>query len=259
MRTCELGRLTWKEAEEVYGENPMILIPIGAMEPHGLQLPLGTDYIVAQYVAKEAAQKCKNVLVAPTIPYGYCDSVKKVPGAMNIYPDTMKALLSDIIRNLHEHGTNKVIFVNNHRTNSLVIEWVARELRRELGMEFATFFPWGVIQSFSPSMYEDFAKVFGHGAEPETSVMHATWPEDVRMDLAVADQYGTKWGCPAKGPSTIEYQGIPIEVYLESSEITSTCTRGDPFAYDDARGKKMMDGVIDRLVKFINFFSEVGN
>lgn len=257
MRTCELGRLTWKEAEEVLAKKPIVLIPLGAVEPHGPQLPLGTDYIVAQHVAIEAANKCENVLVAPTIPYGYCDGVKSVPGAMCVYPDSLKAILTDIILNLHQHGVEKIVFVNNHRTNYVALEWLGRELRRELDIELATFFPWGVIQSFCPPMYDDFAKVFGHGGEPETSVMHANWPEDVRMDLAKADQYGTKWGCKSKGPSSIDYKGTPIEVYLESSEITSTGTKGDPFAYNDERGRKMMEEVINRLTDFLKFFATV--
>lgn len=257
MRTCELGRLTWKEAEEALARKPVVLIPIGAVEPHGPQLPLGTDYIVAHYVAVKAAEKCKDALVAPTIPYGYCDTVEDFPGAMSLDMNTLGAVIRDLVSNLAKHGVDKIVFVNNHRANSVALAYVARKLRKELGIEMATFFPWGVIQSFCPSMYQDFIKVFGHGAEPETSVMHAVWPEDVRMDLAEAGQYAPKWGIPTKGPSTLDFHGTPIEVYFDSSELTDSGTMGDPFAYSDERGRAMIEQAINRLAEFVEFFKGV--
>lgn len=257
MRTCELAKLTWKEVEEALAAKPIVLIPIGAVEPHGPQLPLGTDYMIAEYVALKAAEKSGNVLVTPTIPFGYCDAVEDVPGAISLNPETLSMVIWDVVSNLARHGVKRIIFVNNHRSNSVALGYVARKLRRELGIEMATFFPWGTIQAFCPPMYEDFAAVFGHGGEPETSVMQAVFPEHVRMDLAKADQYGTKWGIPVKSTSQMDFEGTPIEVYLQSQEITETGTRGNPLEASSDRGSVMIEQVVDRLVRFIGVFKGV--
>jgi len=257
MRTCELAKLSWKEAEEALAQNPVVLIPMGAVEPHGPQLPLGADYMVAEYVALEAAKKSGNALVTPTIPFGYCDAVEDIPGAISLDPDTLSMVAGDVVSNLARHGAKRIIFVNNHRTNSVALSYIARKLRREMGIEMATFFPWGVIQAFCPPMYADFASVFGHGGEPETSVMQALFPEHVRMDLAKADQYSDKWGMPAKSTSQLDFHGTPIEVYLQSQEISKTGTRGNPLEASSDRGNKMVDQVIERLAAFIEAFREV--
>lgn len=257
MRTCELAKLTWKEAEKALAAKPVILIPIGAVEPHGPQLPLGTDYMVGEHIALKAAEESGAALVAPTIPIGYCDAVEDVPGAISFNPDTLAMVIDDVVSSLSRHGVERVIFVNNHRSNSVALAYIARRLRRELNIEMATFFPWGVIQTFCPSMYEDFAAVFGHGGEPETSVMQHLFPEHIRMDLAKPDQYGKKWGIPAKSTSQLDFDGTPIEVYLQTQEISETGTRGNPLEASSDRGKKMVDQVITRLVKFIKVFKDV--
>lgn len=256
MRTFELAKLSWKEAEEALAQKPVVLIPMGAVEPHGPQLPLGTDYMVAEYVALEAAKRSGNALVTPTIPFGYCDAVEDIPGAISLDPDTLSMVVADVVSNLALHGAERIIFVNNHRSNSVALGYIARKLRREMGIEMATYFPWGVIQAFCPPMYENFAAVFGHGGEPETSVMQSLFPEHVRMDLAKADQYRDKWGIPAKSTSQLDFHGTPIEVYLQSQEISDTGTRGNPLAASSDRGRKMVDQVIERLVEFIEAFRD---
>lgn len=257
MRTCELAKLTWKEAEQVLATKPVVLIPIGAVEPHGQHLPLGTDYMIAEYVALEAAKESGNVLVTPTIPFGYCDAVEDVPGTISFNPSTLSMIIQDVVTSLTRHGAKRIVFVNNHRSNSVALGCVARKLRCELSIEMAAFFPWGTIQAFCPSMYDDFAAVFGHGGEPETSVMLAVFPEHVQMALAKADQYGKKWGIPVKSTSQLDFEGIPIEVYLQSHEITETGTKGNPLEASSDRGSKMVDQVIARLVRFIEVFKDV--
>jgi len=68
------------------------------------------------------------------------------------------------------------------------------------------------------------------------------------MDLAKPDQYGKKWGIPAKSTSQLDFDGTPIEVYLQTQEISETGTRGNPLEASSDRGKKMVDQVITRLV-----------
>lgn len=256
MRTYELAKLTWKEAREALAQKPVVLVPIGAVEPHGPQLPLGTDYMVAEYMAYKAAEST-GALVTPTIPFGYCDQVRNVPGAISLNPKTLVAVINDVVGNLAVHGVEKIVFVNNHRTNSVALDYAARRLRGKHPVEMATFFPWGVIQSFCPSLYDDFAAVFGHGGEPETSSMQYLFPEHVRMDLAERGQYGPIWGFPSKGPSQINFNGIPIEVYFQTEDVTESGTKGDPFAGTPERGKEMVDKAVRHLIDFIEAFRKV--
>src|SRR5262245_2107495 len=52
----------------------VVLIPIGAVEPHGPHLGLGTDVAISEGAAQAAAQRLQargmEARVAPAIPYG---------------------------------------------------------------------------------------------------------------------------------------------------------------------------------------------
>ncbi|HHY15334.1 MAG TPA: creatininase family protein [Firmicutes bacterium] len=256
MRTNKLAKLTWQEAAEAFKAKPVVLIPLGAVEPHGPQLPLGTDYMVAEHLALAAARETGS-LVTPPIPFGYCDTVENIPGTMSVSPATLTALLDDVVRNLVKHGVEKIVFVNNHRSNAVALNFLCRRLRDELPVEFATFFPWGVILTICPPLYEDFQAVFGHGGEPETSVISYLFPEHLRMDLAKKDQYGDVWGKTSNGPSTLNFDGIPIEIYLRAEDVTETGTKGDPFAGSAERGEKIIKQATQHLTDFIKFFKDV--
>jgi len=256
LRTNKLAHLTWKEAEQAFSGKPIVLVPMGAVEPHGPQLPLGADYLVAEHMALRAAEETGS-LVTPTIPFGYCDTVRNTPGTISLELRTLEAIIHDTVANLAIHGVERIVFVNNHRSNAVALNDVARKLRTQLNVEMATFFPWGTIIAGSADLYEDFGAVFGHGGEPETSVMLHLHPEDVRMDLAVKDQYSDVWGIPAKGPSGISFKGAPIDIYLNAEDVTESGTRGDPFAGTAERGQKMVGAATGLLIDFVNHFKGV--
>ena len=54
---CKYQELTRLEMEQVDRENTIVLIPLGALEQHGNQAPLGTDTLIAgamcDYIEKE--------------------------------------------------------------------------------------------------------------------------------------------------------------------------------------------------------------
>src|SRR5699024_3123409 len=71
-RTHKLGELTWTEARDAAAQNPVVLLPSGAIEQHGPHLPLHEDAITAEWVADYIAEHIDTpVLVAPTASYGH--------------------------------------------------------------------------------------------------------------------------------------------------------------------------------------------
>ena len=69
--------LTRWEMEQVDRENTIILIPLGALEQHGNQAPLGTDDIIAEAMSQEIKKALEAegeedfpMLLFPVIPVG---------------------------------------------------------------------------------------------------------------------------------------------------------------------------------------------
>lgn len=56
------------------------ILPIGAVEAHGPHLPLGTDNLLAERLARLLADRT-NSFVLPTLPMGKCGASRTSPAA----------------------------------------------------------------------------------------------------------------------------------------------------------------------------------
>ena len=68
----QLARLTAPEAARLARDpKAVVFLPLGAIEQHGPHLPVGTDFLTIESLARDAATKAANqipVVVAPTLP-----------------------------------------------------------------------------------------------------------------------------------------------------------------------------------------------
>ena len=69
-----LSKITWPAAERYFKENDMVILPIGSTECHGRHMPLGTDTLIPDKILDLIEEKNDNILIAPMIPYGACQS-----------------------------------------------------------------------------------------------------------------------------------------------------------------------------------------
>jgi creatinine amidohydrolase len=106
-------------AELLTGERkPVLLLPIGAVEPHGPHAPLGTDGIIsAGMCARAEAQLAGSdiaVLTLPALPYGVTRFAAAFPGAISVNEDTLLAIVVDVCNSLVAQGLRRIVVVNNH-------------------------------------------------------------------------------------------------------------------------------------------------
>ncbi len=115
----ELASLTTLQAAElVASPRSCVLVPVGSVEPHGPHLPLGTDAVISEVVARRSAEQLvtKGVasVVAPTIPYGVTEFARGFSGAVGISAPVLTAVLTEVAAALLRDGFSHVCFVNNH-------------------------------------------------------------------------------------------------------------------------------------------------
>jgi creatinine amidohydrolase len=90
----------------------VLLLPLGATEPHGPHAPLSTDTLISIGVCERTAARLAgevDVLVLPPLPYGVTRYGAAFPGAVSISEETLRRLVTEIC-----DGFDKVILVNNH-------------------------------------------------------------------------------------------------------------------------------------------------
>lgn len=185
--------LTRLEMEQVDKEQTIILIPVGALEQHGNQAPLGTDDIIAEamieYIDRALEEEGETdfpMLVFPVIPVGLSTEHRNFCGSITLRPDTYYHLLYDICVSLAHHGFKKIAFLICHGGNAPLIQILSRELRSELGISpfFLSSGAFGhpdVKATISEGNIWDF-----HGGEMETSMVMAVDESLVKLETSEA-------------------------------------------------------------------------
>lgn len=109
--------MTMPQFEAALQQTRTVIIPCGSVEEHGPHLPLNTDLLHAQEVARRTAA-LYPVLVAPPLPYGLCRSTRDHPGTLSISGATLQALAVEVATSLYRHGVRQVLFLTGHAGGS---------------------------------------------------------------------------------------------------------------------------------------------
>lgn len=95
------------------GNTDIAVLPIGSTEQHGPHLPLATDFIIAESIAKEVAEKLGAYLL-PVLPISTCREHMGKKGSVWMNPDTFYNMLKDIILSLKEQGFKRIAVILGH-------------------------------------------------------------------------------------------------------------------------------------------------
>lgn len=246
-------------AERIAEEKPVILIPLGSQEEQGPICPMG-DWMLTEVLADRIAEQA-GAVVAPTIPFGYADYFRPVPGGIQFRADTFRAVLRDVCDNFLDHGLARLLVFNGHSGNHPLIDETLRLLRAERGVVV----PWvNVWRMIPPELWksvhgENAARAQGHGADPMTSVYRHVFPEKMRPDLADAPNPGrTLLGLPTAGLAAVRFKGMDVNVPID---VTDHCDNGivsgDPALASAEAGKAFADHIVATTVALVEHLKTV--
>lgn len=254
-RTHDLGRMSFKEVELAAGKRPVLLIPLGTVEQHGPHLPVNSDNMVARFVAERTAPET-GALVAPSVNYGCSDVFRNFPGTISISHDTLVNLLEEICEGYVKSGFRRIVFVNNHGGNEIIVERIARTMKARHGMLIGSIYPWALGYALMEDQYPDVPRQYGHGGEPETSAMLAMFPEDVVLDLRDVGKLQGFDGWKVKGYSKVEVPGqtVPGTVYFDSDELAANGVTGDGSDASEETGKVWVERIVGFAIDFVKEF-----
>ena len=159
----DLAGAAWPELPE----RPLLAVPLGSVEQHGHHLPLATDTVVAEAVARAADL---DAVLAPALPYGASGEHEDFPGTVSIGTDALTALLVEVGRSACRWA-GRLLVVNGHGGNLDALRRAVPLLRTE-GRD-AAWFPCGVPGGDA------------HAGRTETSLLLHVEPAAVRTDRSV--------------------------------------------------------------------------
>ena len=180
--------LTSPESAEQIARSDAIILPFGATEQHGPHLAMGVDTDIVYHVAL-GVSAVTGIAVAPPLAFGVSASHGSFPGTVGIRPETMIALVEDLVAMLHATGIRQFVLLNGHAWNHGVLDVSAEKLRvrfddaRVRSLAYATAYPGPEIDGRC-----DKGRSLMHANYFETSVMLHIHPEAVHMERAVSQQ-----------------------------------------------------------------------
>ena len=124
-----------------------------------------------------------RVLRMPPVPYGKSVEHDDFAGTVSLSAATLQAVWTDIGESVNRAGVKKLILFNSHGGQPQIMDVVARDLRKRLGMLVVTcnWFSFGLPDG----LFEENEIKHGiHGGDVETSVMLHLHPELVDMSRA---------------------------------------------------------------------------
>lgn len=216
------------------------ILPIGSIEQHGPHLPLSTDLVVADTLARDAATAFGDeieLVLLPTLAYSKSNEHAWSAGTMWLSATTLLAVLDDIARCLATTPVQRLVMLNGHGGNSALLQVASRDIR--LAHELRTFV-------MHPSLPPDHggtapASELGmgiHAGLEETSLMLHLRPDLVRMDLAersvpehLASFERVGWG-------------RPVSFGWLSDDFGTNGTLGDPTGATAERGKERYEAML---------------
>jgi creatinine amidohydrolase len=159
----------------------VVVVPFGAVEQHGYHLPVGTDYLIVEHVARAAATRVASeipVLVTPTLPFGSSHHHLPWPGALSLSTEAFFRSAADIAASLAAGGARRIFLLNGHGGNDELLQLVARDIARERPAHIAAASYWTIARDALVALAgPDPGLVPGHAGAFETAMVLALRPE----------------------------------------------------------------------------------
>jgi creatinine amidohydrolase len=183
MDTVNFSELTTVEVEALASgpRAPVLLLPLGAIEPHGPHAPLGTDVLIATAICERTARALQTdpdvrALVLPAIPFGVTRYAAAFRGAVSVSAATLSALIGELRASLAGDGFHDVVLVNHHFEPEHV-----EALRAIEGPLFDL-----TRRARAARLTAEFQRGSCHAGSYETSLVLSERPELVDADLAAS-------------------------------------------------------------------------
>lgn len=251
-----VAHMTFREFAARMAENPVILLPLGSNEEQGPTAPMG-DFMLTEALAARVAEAA-DAIAAPTLPFGYADYFRPVPGGIQLRAETFCKVVRDVADNFLDHGLKRLVILNGHSGNAPLIDQVVRGIRADHGIVVPSINLWRL---HTPAVWEKAygvpaPKGFGHGAEPVSSVYAHLFPDLMRPDLAETPGNGLRFmGFETAGLGAIRFQGIEVAMPMEITDLTTNgIAGGDPTLCSAASGQVIAEHIVATCAAFVAAF-----
>jgi creatinine amidohydrolase len=244
---------SWPMLEAALVRDPVVVLPVGALEQHGPHLPVGVDSTSVEAVALRAAERRRGqeppTLVLPTLFYGYSPHHMAFKGTVTLRSETFLAVVADIVESVLTHGARRVLILNGHGGNVASLEVVASRLgaawHGRARIAAATYFH--LVAGRAAEFRESAEGGMGHACEFETSMQLVLHPQLVDMTAATTCYPRL----PSPRQSTDLFGSSSIRSYHDFHDLSPTGVLGDPALASAVKGEAILRACVEEVTALI--------
>ncbi|HEX7091311.1 MAG TPA: creatininase family protein [Longimicrobiales bacterium] len=189
-----LHELSWIDVAAHLARDSRLIVPVGALEQHGAHLPLGSNLLITERLARDLSEEFQ-VLRAPTFAFGVAvRSDRAFAGTASVEKKTLHRCMNELLSGWEHQGVSEFILITAHR-HEPHLDSLATLVTRRARVR--------VVEVWDVDISDLLEAQTGplHADEAETSVMLYLYPRLVRMDRArdfeppahVAERYMRGW------------------------------------------------------------------
>jgi len=219
------------------------VLPCGSIEKHGPHLPLGTDTLNVEYVAKTACEKAGAIML-PALPYLFVNEMKASAGAVSLATKTVITLLDEICDEVARNGIKKIVLLNGHGGNNAILMAFLQGLPGQ-GKDYAVYYlslmacgkgpKWAKAAKMRKAKLEG-----GHADDGETDMTYFT-------NTALVDTKAISKDKNA-GASILDFDVSPARAQTWWYAEFPDSLAGDPRFVSKERGRLITESLVDGAV-----------
>lgn len=247
MARHEWGKNTRLDLSAVREEDPVVVVPTGAVEQHGPHLPVDTDTSIAAAIANAAAERTEGALVTPTVSFGYSPHHSGVPGTITLRSQTYMNLIKDVLGSIYDDGFEQIAILNGHGGNRAPLTTAVGDFRAERDVSVAVVSYWDLIKEEIVRIRDSDTGGVSHGGEMETSLQLYLHEELVRepADDYVRDDRDGYARTDLFGSGAVYYPG-------HFDEKTDTGMSGSPSTASVEKGERLFKASVEAVASFLH-------
>jgi creatinine amidohydrolase len=177
-----LAERSWPEVAEYLQEDNRLILVIGSTEQHGRHMTFATDVWAPWEIALRASERT-GVLLAPALNYGMSLHHLGFPGSLSLRPQTLSAVVQDLLESAYEHGFRRILILNGHGGNTAALQVALAEVLHklpDLHVRASTWWREPEVAAVLERAYP--GQGLGHADAGETSMILAIRPDIVRLE-----------------------------------------------------------------------------
>jgi creatinine amidohydrolase len=247
----------WPDLGDPLEEESLAIVPLGSTEQHGPHLPLATDHLIAEGLAREAADRT-GYLCTPTVNVGVSPHHRQFHGTMWVDAPQFRDYVESFTRNLTYHGIDRVVYVNAHGGNVEHLREVGRRLHED-GTAFCVEWMWD--ESIPDLVGELFEHNGPHGGPKETAMIQHLRPDLVHEDRLEEAADGGVREFDAYVAGEHESAGRPPVVngartFYDARDNSRNGVFGDQTDATAEKGAELFEAATDQLCRLCGWLTE---